>query len=275
MARYEDFIDAVRERLAETEVERVREAVARTVAGLVLWLPREERPAFRDALPAPLRPADIEDAGIAGGGAATFVAFVAGREGRPPERVRSEVQAVLSAFEAMEPEAARRVRRSLPDDFGELFTAPGGGPPPDLAAGAGVPPAELTDEDVRTLLRRLPEWTGDRRRLSRPVAPPDYLAEQLFTRIRELEQTLSRRAVVVAEPDGSYRIDVWTHSEGLVTDLDAAFATAVEDLIDDVLVQRRPVPSPPPERQVSPPRPPAQPVPGTSHRRGRTRDRND
>jgi uncharacterized protein (DUF2267 family)/pterin-4a-carbinolamine dehydratase len=277
MARYEDFIDAVRERLAETDVEQAREAVARTVAGLVLWLPREERPAFRDALPAPLRPADIEDAGTAGGDPSTFVTFVAGREGRPPERVRYEVQAVLSAFEAMEPEAARRVRRSLPDDFGELFTAPGGGPPPDLAAGDGVPPAELTDEDVRALLRRLPEWTGDRRRLSRPVAPPDYLAEQLFSRIRELERTLNRRAVVVSEPDGSYRIDVWTHSEGLVTDLDATFATAVEDVIDDVLVQRRPAssPPPPPERQVTPPRPPAEPVPGTSHRRSRTRHRDD
>ena len=46
--------DAVRERLGGAEVEEVRQAVARTVGGLVLWLPREERPALRGALPAPL-----------------------------------------------------------------------------------------------------------------------------------------------------------------------------------------------------------------------------
>jgi pterin-4a-carbinolamine dehydratase len=136
-----------------------------------------------------------------------------------------------------------------------------------------MPSAELTDEDVRALLRRLPQWTGDRRRLSRRVVPPDYLAEQLFTRLRQLERSLNHRAVVVPEPDGAYRIEVWTHSEDLVTDLDAAFAQAVEDLIDDVLRERTPPASPPPpEREVAPRRPPAQPVPGTSHRRGRHRD---
>ena len=273
MGRYEDFIDAVRGRLGGIGVDEARAAVARTVSGLVRWLPRPERPVLRDALPAPLRPAGVEDADEVHGDVAAFVAFIAGREGRPPERVRYEVQAVLSAFAAVAPEAAGRIRRALPADFAELFVPPGQGPPPDLAAGAGVPPAELTDEDVRALLRRLPQWTGDRRRLSRRVVPPDYLAEQLFTRLRQLERSLNHRAVVVPEPDGAYRIEVWTHSEDLVTDLDAAFAQAVEDLIDDVLRERTPPASPPtPEREVAPRRPPAQPVPGTSHRRGRHGD---
>jgi hypothetical protein len=46
--------------------------------------------------------------------------------------------------------------------------------------------------------------------------------------------------VVTGEPDGSYRIEVWTHSEDQVTDLDVPFVLAVEDLIDDVLGERRP-----------------------------------
>ena len=157
MVRYEDVVDAVRERLGGAGVEEAREAVARAVGGLVLWLPREERPALCNALPPPLRPAGVEDAGVADGNARAFVRFVAGRQGREPERVRYEVQAVLSALATLEPEVTDRLRRSLPDDFAELFIAPGGGPPPDLAAGAGVPPAELTDDDVRALLRRLPE----------------------------------------------------------------------------------------------------------------------
>ena len=272
MLRYKDFIDAVRERLGGVGMTEARQAVARTVGGLVLWLPREERPALRDALPAPLRPADIEDAAVVGGDAPAFVRFVAGREGRPPELVRYEVQAVLSALAALEPDEAARIRRSLPDGFAELFAAPGGGPPVDLAAGPGVPPAELTDDDVRALLRRLPAWTGDRHRLSREVAPPDYVAEQLFTRLRELELSTGRRAVVTEQPDGSYRIEVWTHSENLVTDLDVPFVIAVEHLLEDVLVERQPARQPAPERVGSPPRPPAGPVPGTSHRRRRDDD---
>jgi uncharacterized protein (DUF2267 family)/pterin-4a-carbinolamine dehydratase len=272
MVRYEDVIDAVRERLGGAAVEEAREAVARAIGGLVLWLPREERPALRDVLPPPLRPAGVEDAGVAGGDAPEFVRFVAGREGREPERVRYEVQAVLSALATLEPEVTARLRRSLPDDFAELFIAPGGGPPPDLAAAAGVPPAELTDDDVRALLRRLPEWTGDRRRLIREVGPPDYLAEQLLDRLRRLEQQSNRRAVVTGQPDGSYRIKVWTHSEDRVTDLDVPFVLAVEDLIDDVLGERRRTRTPPPEREIDPARPPAGPVPGTSDRRWRQED---
>jgi uncharacterized protein (DUF2267 family)/pterin-4a-carbinolamine dehydratase len=272
MVRYEDVIDAVRERLGGAGVEEAREAVARAVGGLVLWLPREERPALRDVLPPPLRPAGVEDAGVAGGDAPEFVRFVAGREGREPERVRYEVQAVLSALAALEPEVIARLRRSLPDDFAELFIAPGGGPPPDLAAAAGVPPAELTDDDVRALLRRLPEWTGDRRRLIREVGPPDFLAEQLLDPLRRLEQQSNRRAVVTGQPDGSYRIEVWTHSEDQVTDLDVPFVLAVEDLIDDVLGERRRTRTPPPEREIDPARPPAGPVPGTSDRRWRQED---
>jgi Uncharacterized conserved protein (DUF2267) len=237
----------------------------------VLWLPREERPALRDALPPPLRPAGVEHAGGRRRDAPAFVRFVAGREGREPERVRYEVQAVLSALETLEPEVTDRLRRSLPDDFAELFLAPGGGPPPDLAAGAGVPPAELTD-DVLALLRRLPEWAGDHRRLTREVGPPDYLAEQLLDRLRRLEQATGRRAVVTDQPDGSYRIEVWTHSEDQVTDLDVPFVLAVEDLIDDVLGERRPTRTPPPEREIDPRRPPAGPVPGTSDRRWRQED---
>jgi uncharacterized protein (DUF2267 family) len=269
MVRYEDFVDAVRERLGGAGVQDARQAVARTAGALVLWLPREERPALRDALPAPLRPADVEEAGVAGGDAAEFVRFIAGREGRAPELVRYDVQAMLSALAALEPEAAARVRRSLPADFADLFVAPGGGPPADLGAGSGVPPAELSDEDVRALLRVLPEWTGDRRRLSRDVAPPDYLADQLLARLRSLEASTGRRAVVGRQPDGSYRIEVWTHSEDLVTDLDIPFARSVEDAIEDVLGERPPAAPPSPDRVGSPPRPPAGPVPGTSDRRHR------
>ncbi|HEX6755502.1 MAG TPA: DUF2267 domain-containing protein [Mycobacteriales bacterium] len=232
--RYEPFLKAVRERLPRLEGDRAREAVARTVYGLLPWLPPAERAALTEALPGPLRPADVEDVPSVRGDAEQFLRFVADRERYPAEQARYEAQAVLSALADLEPELGRRLRAALSDGFGELFQAPGGGPPPDLSAGAGVPPAELSDEDVRALLRHLPRWTGDRHRLSRPVAPPDYLAERLFDRIHEVERRLNHRAVIERLP-GGYRIDVWTHSEGLVTDLDARLARAIEDVIADVL----------------------------------------
>lgn len=276
MLRYREFVDEVRERLDVAEVERAREAVARTVYGLVRWLPPPERKVLHDALPAPLRPAGFQDAAQLRGDVPRFVRFVAAREGRSPERVRYEAQAVLSALAEREPDVARRLRSVLPPGFAELFAAPGGGPPPDLAAGRGVPPAELTDDDVRELLDRLREWTGDRRRLSRPVAPPDYLVEQLLDRIHGVERQLGHRAVIVREPDGSVRIDLWTRSEGVVTDLDAALAEAIEDVIADVLAERPAFTEPvPPERDIAPRRPPAEPVPGTSHRRARKPDPDD
>ena len=83
--------------------------------------------------------------------------------------------------------------------------------------GAGRRAGRAADPLRRRRPRRLPAWTGDRHRLSREVAPPDYVAEQLFTRLRQLELSTGRRAVVSEQPDGSYRIEVWTHSEDLVT----------------------------------------------------------
>jgi pterin-4a-carbinolamine dehydratase/uncharacterized protein (DUF2267 family) len=235
MVRYKEFIEAVGERLAVTDVERIREAVARIVYGLLPWLPPDEQSALGEALPAPLRPALRTDGTRTGGDADQFVHFVAARERYPAEHVRYEAQAVLSTLDEREPELGRRLRAALPDGFGELFRAPGGGPPPDLAAGRGVPPAELTDDDIAELLRHLPDWTGDRHRLARPVGPPDYLAEQLLARIRQVERQLNHRAVVTPQPDGSYLIEIWTHSKGLVTDLDAALARTIQDVIDDVL----------------------------------------
>jgi len=94
----------------------------------------------------------------------------------------------------------------------------------------------------------------------------------LLDRLRRLEQQSNRRAVVTGQPDGSYRIEVWTHSEDQVTDLDVPFVLAVEDLIDDVLGERRRTRTPPPEREIDPARPPAGPVPGTSDRRRRQED---
>ena len=235
MIRYGELLGAVRARLPRLEGDRAREAVARVVYGLLPWIPAAGRAALVEALPGPLRPADPEDVPEAKGDAEQFLRFVADRERYPAEQARYEAQAVLSALADLDPELGRRLREVLPAGFGELFQAPGGGPPPDVGAAAGVPPAELTDEDVRALLRRLPRWTGDRHRLSRQVAPPEYLAERLLAGIRDAERRLSHRAVVERQPDGSYRIDVWTHSEGLVTDLDARLARAVEDVIAGVL----------------------------------------
>lgn len=72
MVRYEEVIDAVRERLGGAGVEEAREAVARAVGGLVLWLPREERRALADALPPPTRMGGVRVARLRDGGSAEW-----------------------------------------------------------------------------------------------------------------------------------------------------------------------------------------------------------
>jgi hypothetical protein len=60
-------------------------------------------------------------------------------------------------------------------------------------------------------------------------------------------------------------------------DLAAGRGVPAAEVTDaDVLVERPPFPAPvPPEREIAPPRPPAEPVPGTSHLRGRKPDPDD
>lgn len=149
-----------------------------------------------------------------------------------PERARVLTQAVLSALADEDATTAETVRSQLPEDFGELFAAPGDGPPPDRAATAALPePTDLTAEEVAEALASLPGWTGDVRALERTVVLPPGIGQELRDRIARVEHEMNHHAVVEEQPDGT-TFRVWTHARGVVTDLDVALAHRISEVIE-------------------------------------------
>jgi len=103
-------------------------------------------------------------------GKTPFLRTVASELNTSPERARFLAQAVLSALAEQDAPAAEAVRSRLPEDFAELFTAPGGGPPPERRATPALPePTDLSAEEVAAALASLPGWAGDVRGLERTV----------------------------------------------------------------------------------------------------------
>ena len=163
-----------------------------------------------------------------------FLQTVASELDTSPERSRWLAQAVLSALADQDASTAETVRRQLPEDFLDLFAAPGDGPPPDRAATAAIPgPTDLTVEEVSAALAALPGWTGDVRRLERTVGlPPGDVGQELRDRISRVERAMNHHAVVEEQPDGT-RFRVWTHARGVVTDLDIELARRISEIIEN------------------------------------------
>jgi uncharacterized protein (DUF2267 family)/pterin-4a-carbinolamine dehydratase len=169
-----------------------------------------------------------------------FVQEVAsGTVGTTPEHALYYVQAVLSALDAAAPDVTRDLRAELPPEFDGLFTAPGEGPPPEVAASAAEPvPTELTDEEVAAALRRLPGWSGDRHALTRTVVLPPGLDHPMLNRVHQIERDMQHRAVIERSASDNQSggreltFRVWTHSVGVVTELDVELARRISDAIE-------------------------------------------
>jgi pterin-4a-carbinolamine dehydratase/uncharacterized protein (DUF2267 family) len=192
-----------------------------TREGLVSTLPNQLAGLVRDSAPL-----------STDRGRTPFLQTVASELDTSPERARFLAQAVLSALADQDFPAAESVRSQLPEDFADLFEAPGEGPPPERAATAALPePTELTDEDVAAALTSLPGWTGDVRALERTVVLPDGIGQELRDRIARVEQAMNHHAVVEERPDGTV-FRVWTHARGVVTDLDVELAGRISEVIE-------------------------------------------
>jgi uncharacterized protein (DUF2267 family)/pterin-4a-carbinolamine dehydratase len=162
-----------------------------------------------------------------------FLQTVASELDTTPERARWLAQAVLSALADQDASTAETVRSQLPEDFLDLFTPPGDGPPPDRAATAALPgPTDLTAEEVSAALADLPGWTGDVRALERTVGLPPEDGPELRDRISRVERAMNHHAVVEEQPDGT-RFRVWTHARGVVTDLDIELARRISEIIEN------------------------------------------
>ncbi len=164
---------------------------------------------------------------------AHFLRTVASELDASPERARFLAQAVLSALADQDAPTAETVRTQLPEDFRDLFAAPGAGPPPDRAATAALPgPTDLTAEEVPAALAALPGWTGDVHALERTVGLPPDIGQELRERISGVEREMNHHAVVEEHADGT-TFRVWTHARGVVTDLDIELARRISEVIEN------------------------------------------
>jgi uncharacterized protein (DUF2267 family)/pterin-4a-carbinolamine dehydratase len=165
-------------------------------------------------------------------GKAPFLQTVASELDASPERARLLAQAVLSELADQDPPTGESLRTELPEDFLDLFVAPGDGPPPDRAATAALDePTDLTEEEVSAALADLPGWKGDVRALERTVVLPPGIGQELRDGIARVEQAMNHRAVVEERDDGTV-FRVWTHARGVVTDLDVELARRISEVIE-------------------------------------------
>jgi 4a-hydroxytetrahydrobiopterin dehydratase len=95
---------------------------------------------------------------------------------------------------------------------------------------------KLTEAQLSEALAQLPAWSGDTGRIRRTAHPGPRRAE-LLEQVRRVADELNHHPVVDEQDPLQLRFDVWTHSEGGVTELDVALARRIDTVIADLLAQ--------------------------------------
>jgi pterin-4a-carbinolamine dehydratase/uncharacterized protein (DUF2267 family) len=231
---HREFLEAVAERAGLDPPDAAKRPAEIVLVGVARRLDESGRKLLGATLPTQFATPVLESVPLHGDEDKTrFLQTMASDLDVPPERARFLAQAVLSALADQDAASAEAVRSQLPEDFMDLFAAPGDGPPPVRAATAALPePTDLTAEEIATALARLPGWTGDVRALERTVAlPPGGVGQEIRDRISQVEQEMNHHAVVEERPDGTV-FRVWTHARGVVTDLDIELARRINEVIE-------------------------------------------
>jgi len=231
---HRELLEAVAERAGLDPPDAAKRPAESVLVGVARRLDDTGRDALASALPTQLATLVRDSAPLRRNDDKTpFLETVASELDATPERARLLAQAVLSALADEDGPTADTVRSELPDDFRDLFAAPGDGPPPDRAASAALSgPTDLTAEEVSAALAGLPGWTGDVGGLERTVALPPGIGRELRERITRVERAMNHHAVVVEHVDGT-TFRVWTHARGTVTDLDVELARRISEVIDN------------------------------------------
>ncbi|GAA4607324.1 pterin-4a-carbinolamine dehydratase [Actinoplanes octamycinicus] len=223
--RYRELVTAAAEQV-RVDFDTAREAGQATVSVLARLLDDEDRRRLLDVVPAQLTDGQDVSTPLPGRNAISFVEEVSGLLGCPPEQSRMRVQAVLGAITAQDRDVLGSLH--LPDELAELARPPqpGGG-----LVGPDGHTAALDEEEVQAALRRLPDWTGDSRALTRTlVLPPDQL-ERVLLRLDRLKQELGRGPRISRPDESTAQLVVRTSNAGAVTALDVDLAVRVDETI--------------------------------------------
>ena len=233
MVSHRELLASVAARAGLDPPDTAKQPAETVLVGVARRLDDTGRNALESTLPAGLAGLVRDSAPLRDDeGKTSFLQTVASQLNTSPERALFLAQAVLSALADLDASAAEAVRDELPDDFGDLFAAPGEGPPPERAATAALPePTDLTAEEVAAALASLPGWTGDVHALERTVALPPGIGQEVRDRIARVERAMSHHAVIEERPDGTAFL-LWTHARGVVTDLDVELARRISEIVE-------------------------------------------
>ncbi|CAM02215.1 pterin-4a-carbinolamine dehydratase [Saccharopolyspora erythraea NRRL 2338] len=231
--QYRTFVDGVRRRAGLAESEEAGRAAVAVIEAVAGHLDGVDRAQLATALPAAVRESvhwDVPEQRT--GQQADLVAETARTADVAPENARYLVQAVLSEISAEDRAVADTLRHRLPDEFAEMFTAPGGGPPPDRSS-AATHPRPFDDDELRRALAELDGWSGTRERISREVFLPRDRWRPLLNQVERAQAELSHHASVEERPE-SLVFSLRTRSVDSVTELDLALARQVDDAVGSV-----------------------------------------
>ncbi|MEV4708765.1 4a-hydroxytetrahydrobiopterin dehydratase [Actinoplanes sp. NPDC049316] len=208
------------------DFDTARQAGRATVSVLARMVDEADRERLLDAVPAELTEGQDLSAPVGRRDAIGFITEVAGLLHCPPEQGRMRAQAFLGAIAAQDRDVLDTLH--LPDEVAELVQRPqpGGG-----LVGPDGHTAGLDEEELRTALQRLPDWTGDPRALTRTlVLPPDQL-ERVLLRLDRLKQELGRGPRISRTDEQTAEFVVRTTNAGAVTALDVDLAFRVDEAI--------------------------------------------
>ncbi|RCW46237.1 pterin-4a-carbinolamine dehydratase [Halopolyspora algeriensis] len=236
VAQYQQFLDGVRTHAGLSETEQARQATVHVIEAMARHLDGVDRQQLATGIPQGLRSSvrwDIENASAHS--LEEFLQEVAQRTDSTPERSRYLVQGVLSALTEQDRALADTLQHRLPDGFSALFTAPGGGPPPDWgAASADDRPRPLDADELQRALNQLVGWSGDTERISREVTLPPERWTPIYRQVEAAQQELSHHAAVEERSDGVVVFSLHTRSLGAVTELDLQLARRIDAAISEV-----------------------------------------
>lgn len=231
MIKYQDLVGPIRERAALESTEQARETAEAVLRTLAHCLTPSGRHELADDLPgilddAVLVPGQTE---LRDGG--DLIIEIAQRLGTTPERARYLAKAVSGAIGDTEPDVLERLRRQLGSN---LLDADADGDPPGRAASVRADvPTELSDDDVRQALRRLPEWTGDRSGISRTVSLPADRITPLVERVQREARQLNDHAHTERTSYG-VTFTLRTGRPGVVTEPDLDLAERIDGAVRDI-----------------------------------------
>jgi pterin-4a-carbinolamine dehydratase len=224
--RYRDLITAAAEQ-AGMDFDTAREAGRATVSVLARMVDETDRRRLLDSVPAELVEGQDVSTPISRKDPIGFAGEVGSLLGCTSEQGRMRAQSVLGAINAQNSSVLEAL--DLPAALAELIRPPqpGGG-----VVGPDGHTAALDDEEVRAALSRLPDWSGDRRALTRTlVLPPDQL-ERVLTRLARLKQQWGRGPRISRPDDRTAVFLVTTTNVGAVTALDVELASRLDDAIE-------------------------------------------